>query len=169
MGTFYGKIEGIEMKIAILYDSKFGNTKYLAEFMADEIQAAGHDVGLFGTKRSKPAEILAFQPKALLVGGPTHFGKPTRTLGKYIKKLGKQGEKSSIRKAAVFNCYTGDNVCKLIQNRISDAFPQIKILEKSLPIHTGGLNGEIWKEVALQDNWKEETSTFLSDFLAFLS
>jgi flavorubredoxin len=158
-----------EMKIAILYDSKYGNTKQLAKFLAEKMQAGGHEVQLFRTTETKPAELLAFQPMAILVGGPTHFGKPARTLGKYIKKLGKLGHPSTIHKAAVFNCYTGDDVCKTIQDQISDALPQIEMFEKSLPVRTGGQTGDNWKEVALSNNWKEDASSFLSAFLTFLS
>ncbi|MFX1476727.1 MAG: flavodoxin domain-containing protein [Promethearchaeota archaeon] len=157
------------MKIAILFDSKYGNTKTLAEFMAEKMQARGHEVRLFRTKKTKPKELIEFQPMALLVGGPTHMGKPALTLGRYIKKLGKLGQSSPIHNAAVFNCYTGNIVCNIIQDQLSKALPQIEIFEKSLPIRTGGQNGEIWKEVALQNNWKEEANSFISAFLIFLS
>ncbi len=158
-----------KLKIAILYDSKYGNTKQLAEFMAEKIQAGGIDTRLFRTKKTKPKELLAFQPEALLVGGPTHMGKPALTLGRYIKKLGKNGYSSTIHKAAVFNCYTGNIVCNIIQNQISEVLPQIEFLEKSLPIRTAGEKAELWKEVALQNNWEEETINFVSAFLNFLS
>jgi len=157
------------MKIAVLFDSRYGNTKKLAEYMAEKIQASGNEVSLFRTKKTKAKELLAFQPEALLVGGPTHMGKPALTLRKYIKKLGKNGHSSTIHKAAVFNCYTGNIVCDVIQNQISDALPQIEFLEKSLPIRTGGENAELWKEVALQSNWEQETNNFLSAFLNFLA
>ena len=157
------------MKIAILYDSKYGNTKRLAEFLAEKIQAAGHTIQLFRTTKTKPAKLFAFRPEAILVGGPTHWGRPARTLSKYIKKLGKLGDPSNIHKAAVFNCNTGDDVCKTIQNQISDGLPQIKIFKKSLSLRTGSPNGTNWKEVALPKNWKEETNNFLSAFLSFLS
>ncbi|MFX0071186.1 MAG: flavodoxin family protein [Candidatus Hermodarchaeota archaeon] len=156
------------MKIAILYDSKYGNTKQLAKFMAEKIRIDGHECQLFRTTKIKPAELLAFLPGALLVGGPTHFGKPTRTLGKYIKKLGKHGNQTTIDKAAVFNCNTGDDVCVIIQNQILDVFPQIEIFEKSLPVRTGSENENNWKEVVLPMNWKEDTSDFISKFLNFL-
>lgn len=155
------------MKIAVLYDSKYGNTKLLAEYLAEYIQAEGHEIQLFRTTETKPADLLAFQPAAILVGGPTHFGKPTRTLGKYVKKLGKVRASLSIHKAAVFNCNTGDDVCKNIKDQISTIFPQVEIMEQSLPIRTGA-TGDNWKEIDLQTNWKEEANTFLSAFLSYL-
>lgn len=154
------------MKIAILFDSKYGNTKQIAEFLAEKLQAGGYTVQLFRTTKTKPADLLAFQPEALLVGGPTHMHKPARALSQYIKKLGKLGHQSPIFKAAVFNCYTVDNVCKTIQDQISDAFPQIKICEKSLPVDRKLVDN--WKEVVLPNNWQEDAISFLSAFLNFL-
>lgn len=155
------------MKIAVLYDSKYGNTKQVAEVLAEKMQAGGHEVQLFRTTKSKPADLLAFQPIAILVGGPTHMHKPARTLNKYIKKLGKPGQLSTIQKAAVFNCYTIDNVCKTIQDQISKALPQIEFCEKSLPVDRKLVDN--WKEVVLPDNLQEEVSSFLSAFLNFLT
>lgn len=155
------------MKIAILYDSKYGNTKLLAGFLAEKMQAGGHEVQLFRTTKTKPAEVLAFQPVAILVGGPTHFGKPTRTLSKYIKKLGKIGRSSTIHNAAIFNCHTGNDVCKTIQNQISDALPQIEIFEKILSVDRRLVDN--WKEIVLPNNWKEDASSFLSAFLTSLT
>jgi flavodoxin len=155
------------MKIGILYDSKYGNTKQVAEFLAEKMQASGHEVQLFRTKQTKPAELLAFQPDAILVGGPTHFGKPTRTLRKYIAKLEHIGQSATIHKAAVFNCHIGDDVCETIQSLISTALPQIKVFEKSLPVNRKLVDN--WKEVVLPENWQKDASSFLSALLHFLS
>lgn len=157
------------MKIAILYDSRYGNTEQLAEFLGEKAKDGGHEVQLFRTKKTKPANLLAFQPVAILVGGPTHFGQPARTLRKYIEKLGKLRQASTMQKAAVFNCYTGDDVSITIQNQIFTALPKIEILEKTLPIRTGDGTGENWNKVMLQNNWKEEASSFTLAFLSFLS
>ena len=101
------------------------------------------------------------------MGRPTHFGKPTLSLRKYIAKLGKLGHSTTIHKAAVFNCHIGDDVCENIQNLISAALPQIKVFEKSLPVDRKLLDN--WKEVVLPENWQEDASSFLSALLHFLS
>ena len=61
------------MKIAILYNSKYRNTQQVAEFLVEKTQAGGHEVLLFRTTETKLADLLAFQPEAILVGGPTIF------------------------------------------------------------------------------------------------
>lgn len=157
------------VKIAILYDSKYGNTKLLAEYLEEKIQEGGHEVKLFRTNKTKPKHLFVFEPEAILVGGPTHFGKPARTLSKYIEKLGKFKQISKIRKVAVFNCYTGDIVCKNIKDQINAVLPETDTLEKSLSIHTGDEKGENWNKIMLQENWKEEADAFISEFLKFIS
>ena len=151
------------MKVAVLYDSKFGNTKQVAEFLAEKMQANNHQVRLFRTTETEPQDLLAFQPVAILVGGPTHIGNPARTLGKFLKNLGKAGQETTIRKAAVFNCNNGTSVCKKIESQISKVLPKIKIFEKALPVQTGGQRGP------LPDNWKEDANVFISAFLTFIS
>lgn len=157
------------MKIAILYDSKFGNTKEIAEFLATEGYAAGHKTQLFRTTKTKASAINTFQPEAIMVGGPTHFGKPSSTLIKYIKKLGKIGHSSTLRKAAVFNCYTGENVSELIKDHVSDSLPKIEVFEQFFAILTGDQTGDNWNKVFLPVDWKVDAKIFISAFLAYLS
>ncbi|UYP46047.1 hypothetical protein NEF87_002332 [Candidatus Lokiarchaeum ossiferum] len=157
------------MKIAILYDSKFGNTKKIAEFLATEGRTAGHETQLFRTTKTKASAINTFQPEAIMVGGPTHFGKPTSTLIKYVKKLGKIEHSSTIRKAAVFNCYTGEEVTKAMKGQISDSLPNIELLDQVFPVLTGDQTGDNWNKIFLPPNWKGDAKSFLSAFLNFLS
>ena len=155
----------IEMKIVILYDSKYGNTKKLAEYIFQKVKTEGHDVRLFRTIETKPKQLIAFSPEALIVGGPTHFGQPAHKLSNYIKKLAKFTASSTPQYAGVFNCYTGEDVCDVIKNQISAVLPEMKILETTLPIVTGDGSGDNWKKVMLQENWEEETDKFISIFL----
>ncbi|WP_371806732.1 flavodoxin domain-containing protein [Candidatus Lokiarchaeum ossiferum] len=155
------------MKIAILYDSKFGNTKEIAEFLTAEGHTAGHETQLFRTTKTKPLNLIAFQPEAIMVGGPTHFGKPASTLKKYVKKLGKISGSSSLRKAAVFNCYTEQDVSKTIKDQISNSLPNINVFEQSFTVITGDGSGDNWNRVLLPVNWKDGAKSFLSAFLTF--
>ena len=152
-----------KIKVAILYDSKFGNTKQVAEFLTERIQASNHQVRLFRTTETKTQDLLAFQPAVILIGGLTHFRNPARTLGKYIKNLGEPGQESTIRKAAVFNCYSITIVCKRIESQILKVLPKVEIFEKSLPVQIGGQRG------LLSDNWKEDANVFVSAFVTFIS
>lgn len=52
---------------------------------------------------------------------------------------------------------------------ISGSFkPEFEVVREAF-IRTGDQNGELCKEVTLQNNWKEEVNSFISAFLLFLS
>ncbi len=154
------------MKIALLYDSKFGNTKQLAEFLADQLVSNGYDVQTFRTKKTIPLDLLNFEPEVILVGSPTHGPGPALTLRKYLKNIGKlikAGTPSNIKKAAVFNCNCGRNVCEDIACRVQEILPQLEIYEIHLPIKVGGIRGP------LPATWQTQALEFISGFLSFLN
>ena len=153
------------MKVAILYDSKYGNTKKIAEYLADKVNSSGHEVRLFRTGESKPENLLNFIPEVILVGGPTHMGRPARALGKYLKKMGKlikKGSSVNIKKSGVFNCYNNNIVCHKIKNNVADIFTDVEIYENSLPIKVGGMKGP------LPSNWEDDAAAFIAEFLGFI-
>ena len=153
------------MKVAILYDSKYGNTKQLAEFIAEKIGAGGHEVQLFRTGETKPESLLAFMPEVIVVGAPTHAGTPAWALGRYLKKMKKlieKGTTAAVQKAAVFNCNITKNVCEKIRNKVADVFPNISFHDKSLSIKVIETKGP------LQERWDELATTFTSGILEFL-
>ena len=154
------------MKIAILYDSKFGNTKQVTEFLADQLNSSGYEVKSFRTKKTVPSELVAFEPEAILVGSPTHGKAPARTLKKYLKKLAKLLKESSsvkIKKGATFNCFGGDNVCHQIAEKVREAIPNIELHDTSLPLQVLGWKGP------LPNNWMDLATTFLKGLLPFLA
>ncbi len=153
------------MKIAVLYDSKFGNTKQLAEFLAEQLNTGGHEAKVFRTTESKPRDLVAFEPEVLIAGAPTHAWNPARTLGRYIKKIGKALKKGSksIRKAAAFNCNNKTDVCHKIEKQLSNAIPDVEIHDKSLPVTALGMEGP------LPENWKDLVTTFVSSLEHFLA
>ncbi|MFX1295222.1 MAG: flavodoxin family protein [Promethearchaeota archaeon] len=154
------------MKVAVLFDSKFGNTKQLAEFFAEQVEISGHEVQLFRTKETKPESLLTFEPDVILVGGPTHGFGTARTLTKYIKKLGvliKKSTSSKIVKAAVFNCYNNRIVCQKIEKNLVNKIPNVNIYEKSHPVKTGGLKGP------LPEDWETAATIFIKGFINFFS
>ncbi|MEM3039076.1 MAG: flavodoxin domain-containing protein [Thermoplasmata archaeon] len=72
------------MKGLILFESFYGNTKEVAQVIAAQLIAGGHQVTLVDLRETpKPSLEVDF----LLVGSPTRFGKPTRRARKIVKKL----------------------------------------------------------------------------------
>lgn len=72
------------MKGLVAYDSYFGNTKRVAEAIAEQIKADGHEAELRSVreKYSSPP-----QGDFLFVGSPVRIAKVTRRARKFVKKL----------------------------------------------------------------------------------
>ncbi len=91
------------VNVWIIYDSAHGHCKKLGETIGDLLEG-DCDVSVGYARKISPGDVIAETPKAVLVGGPMHWGKPSMTIATWIKhfyqlvrKLGIQ-----VQKAAVF-------------------------------------------------------------------
>ena len=76
------------MDIRIIYDSKYGNGKTAAEYLQQTLEKEGHTASVHPVRQVKPAEL---PPAELYVfTSPTHFGRPTRRMKTFLKKLAQQ-------------------------------------------------------------------------------
>ena len=71
------------MKGVVAYDSVHGNTKMVAEAIAEEIKAAGHDIELINVKNGNANAKGDF----MFIGSPTRGGKMTGSTKKFIESL----------------------------------------------------------------------------------
>ncbi len=69
------------MNIVILYDSRFGNTKKVAEAIAGTF-GKPDKVRLLEVGKAKHADVT--KPDLLIVGSPTHGGRPTQALQTFL-------------------------------------------------------------------------------------
>jgi flavodoxin len=74
------------LKGAVVYDSVFGNTKLVAEAIAQQIQAEGHSVTTLNLRKEGAKPV---QADFMFIGGPTRIKKMTRRVRGYLKKLDK--------------------------------------------------------------------------------
>jgi menaquinone-dependent protoporphyrinogen IX oxidase len=88
------------MKALILYRSYYGNTRLVAEAMAHEIEAIGHEVVLQDLRKGLP-ELSGFS--CALIGAPTRIARVTRRALGTLKKLGKRGFAG--KPVAIFDVY----------------------------------------------------------------
>lgn len=79
---------GSAMKGLVAYDSVYGNTKQVAEAIAEEIRANGHEALLVSVKDSLP-ESLDFD--FAFIGSPTRIANASRASKKVVKHLAKAG------------------------------------------------------------------------------
>jgi len=74
------------MKGAVTYDSVYGNTKLVAEAIAEQIRADGHSVEVLNLREEGARKIEA---DFMFIGGPTRLKKMTRNVKHFVKKLDK--------------------------------------------------------------------------------
>ncbi len=68
-------------KIIVIYYSRTGNTKKMAQFVEEGLKTEKADVMLKEVSGIKPAELLKYD--AIIIGSPTYYG----TMAAEIKKL----------------------------------------------------------------------------------
>jgi menaquinone-dependent protoporphyrinogen IX oxidase len=78
------------MKAVVVYDTYYGNTKLVAEAIADELKTEGHEVELRDVKQDYPA---APQGEVMFVGSPIRMGSVTGRVKRYVKRLDKNAWK----------------------------------------------------------------------------
>ena len=133
----------VAVKAVLLYESKYGNTKRVAEAIAEEMQrVGGMEAALTALKGVDVDDIANYD--VILLGGPTHFGGPTRGVRKFIDALGKRNVNG--KSVAVFDTYLGEDFEKGVrkmEEQIRAKAPGLKLLAPGLSIRVEGMKGPI--------------------------
>jgi menaquinone-dependent protoporphyrinogen IX oxidase len=74
------------MKAAVVYDSYYGNTELVAQTIASELRAQGHEAQLVNIHEEHDAPLPA---DILFVGSPVRFGSTTKKAKQFVEKLDK--------------------------------------------------------------------------------
>jgi len=130
-------------KVIVVYESKYGNTKFVAETVIEGLKKVkGIETVLSELKKVDLNEIPDYD--AILVGSPNHLGGPTRGIKKFIDKLGKLNLKGKM--GAVFDTYLGGNfekAVKKMEKKINEKVPGLKLVAPGLSIKVQGMKGPI--------------------------
>ncbi len=96
------------MKIWIVYDSKYGNNKQIAEVIGKQFSEDGNDVHVHYAKIVKPQD--AIDADMLLFGGPIHLGAITSTAKGWMEKYTKvlASNKRTLKKVAAWGTHIPD-------------------------------------------------------------
>jgi flavodoxin len=133
----------VAVKVAVLYESKYGNTKRVAETIAEEAQqVGGMEATVAELKRVEIHDLVNYD--MILLGGPTHFGGPTRRVRKFIDALGKANVNG--KSVAVFDTYLGEDFEKGVrkmEDQVRGTAPGLKLLARGLSIRVEGMKGPI--------------------------
>ncbi len=132
------------VRVIIIYESKFGNTKRVAETIMEGIrEVQGAETVLNELKEVDLNNIAEYD--VILIGSPNHYGGPTESVSEFIDKLEKLNLNG--RNFAVFDTYLGkgffEKAAKKMEKRINEKVPGLKQISPMLSIAVEGSKGPI--------------------------
>ena len=129
------------VKAVVIYESKYGNTKTVAESIATGIREGGvGDVLALHVSATKPSDFDAYD--ALIIGSPNHIGGATRTIKKLISDL----EGLNGKLVAVFDTYMGKDADKAVNKmvkQLKEKAPGFEVITPGLSVLVEGMKGPI--------------------------
>jgi len=132
------------VKVFVVYDTKYGNTKLVAEKIVEGMrEVEGIETAISDVEEVDLEKVADYD--AILIGSPNHWGGPARAITKFIDKLGKLDLKA--KWIAVFDTNLGGNqlekAVKKMEKRIGEKIPGLKLIVPGLSIKVGGMEGPI--------------------------
>jgi flavorubredoxin len=131
------------VKVIIVYDSKYGNTKIAAEKISEGLRTVkGIEVELEKVDDVDIHKITDYD--LIVIGSPNHIGGPTRGIKKFIDKLSELDLKN--KATAAFDTYIGKDFQKTvrkIEEKLTKVASKLKILSPGLSIRVKGMKGPI--------------------------
>jgi len=133
----------IMVKVIVVYESKYGNTKLVAETIIRGMnEVGGIEASLSELKEVDLNKICNYD--AILIGSPNHMGGPARGIKGFIDKLGKLQLKGKM--FAVFDTYLGkdfEKAVKKMEKQIDEKVPGMKQIALGLSIKVQWMKGPI--------------------------
>ena len=132
-------------KVLVIYDTKFGNTKLAGENILmglREFEGVETSIGYV-----KEIDIGKFADcDAIVLGGPNHMGRPSRTMKKFVYRLAEFDLKA--KNMAVFGTYSGnvrspDRAVKKQEKMLEEKLPNLNLISPGLSIRVYGIQGPI--------------------------
>jgi flavodoxin len=131
------------VKIIVIYESCYGNTKYVAEKILQGInEVNGVKASVKELKEVDVNDIPNYD--AVLIGSPNHIGGPTRGIKGFIDKLGKLPLDGKM--FAVFDTYMGkdfEKAVKKMEKQINEKVPSLRRIMSGLSIKVQGIKGPV--------------------------
>ena len=133
-------------KVIVVYESKYGNTKLVAETIAAGMrEVEGTETVVSRVKEVDLNRIPDYD--VILVGCPNHIGRPTWGIKRFIGRLGKLPLEGKM--FAVFDTYLTylgkefEKAVKKMESRISEKVPGLKMAAPGLSIRVEGMKGPV--------------------------
>ncbi len=135
----------VALKVYVIYDSKYGNTKLVATNICDGLKQAGlTDVAVGYVKDVDPQKLVGYD--ALVIGAPNHMGKPSWTMRKFVDSLA--ATNLDAKWFAVFDTYFQreryfQKAMKKLNHQISERLPNLVQITPGLSVRVKGVNGPV--------------------------
>ena len=130
-------------KAVIVYESKYGNTRRVAEAIAKGMrEVSGTEAALRELKEVDIKELKDFD--AIVVGSPNHIGTATQSVRKFIGEMGKLGLEGKV--VAVFDTYMGGDFKKAVkkmEKAIKEKVGGVKLPVPGLSIRVDKMKGPV--------------------------
>jgi menaquinone-dependent protoporphyrinogen IX oxidase len=134
------------MKVLIAYDTKYGNTKKVANLIAEGIKTAEeNEVEVNHVKEIDLSKDEVYD--LIVIGSPNHMGSHTEKVKKFIKKLSTAPVKGN--SFAVFDTYQSkdfEKAVKKLEKQITKKIPDMKKALSGLSIKVTGMKGPILED-----------------------
>ena len=131
------------VKVFIVYDTKYGSTKLVAEKIIEGLkEVEGIETDISDVEGVDLEKVAASD--AVLIGSPNHLGNPARSIEKFIDNLGKLDLKA--KWVAVFDTYLGkdfEKAVKKIEKKIGEKAPSLELIAPGLSIKVKGMEDSI--------------------------
>jgi flavorubredoxin len=133
------------VKIFVIYDTKYGNTKLAGEKILEGIgQVEGIETAIGYVKEIDTGKVADYD--AIILGAPNHMGRPSRTMKKFVDRLAELDLKE--KNVAVFGTYSGkerpvDRAVKKLEKMVQKKLPNLKLISPGLSIRVNGIPGPI--------------------------
>lgn len=154
------------MKVFVIYDSKYGNTKLVAMKIIEVLnQAGGFDVAAEYVKNVDPQKLVGYD--MLVIGAPNHMGRPSWTMRKFVDSL--SNNRLDAKWVTVFDTYFQrdryfQKAMKKLERQINERLPNVELLTPGLSVRVKGVNGPVMEgELAKAVEFGQKISNELKD------
>ncbi|MFW9882175.1 MAG: flavodoxin family protein, partial [Candidatus Thorarchaeota archaeon] len=133
------------MKVLIVYETRYGNTKRAAETIGEVIKETGNDITVVKVDAVVMDTIKDYD--AIVIGSPTYAGSQARSIKKFISSLAVQPN----TKIVVFDTHIGDGITsggimrravKKMEKQIQKN-PNLKKIVNGLQVAVKGIKGPL--------------------------
>jgi flavorubredoxin len=135
------------VKVFVIYDSKYGNTKLVAQKVSEGLSSWGAEANLGYIKEISPEQTLEYD--ALILGAPNHMGRPSRTMKNFINHIATLSLKD--KKVVIFGTYSGkirelDRAVRKTEMMVRERLPKLTLVSLSLSVRVNGVSGPVVEE-----------------------